>query len=221
MSSPGVIRWPSRPRGAAGVFVHGKFSGEECKLQEGRDLLCDQREQNGGEVRGMEPSWWCSGVAPAHGSPRESFNVVEQIIAKHQLTVLRGNAIPDTDLHVERATDKSGVCFRVSREHRVGGGVLLHQAFISQRFLSQLPPVLDCKHNACPWGHGAAPRPGNAGRGWGGQGSPGALMVRLARRLQRRQIYYVFKALILMNICVNEMQIRHGPRAPGKLPMQP
>lgn len=88
MSSPGVIRWPSRPHGAAGVFVHGKFSGEECKLQEGRDLLCDQREQNGGEVRGMEPSWWCSGVAPAHGSPRESFSVVEQIIAKHQLTVL-------------------------------------------------------------------------------------------------------------------------------------
>lgn len=88
MSSPGVIRWPSRPRGAAGVFVHGKFSGEECKLQESRDLLCDQREQNGGEVRGMELSWWCSGVALAHGSPRESFNIVEQIIAKHQLTVL-------------------------------------------------------------------------------------------------------------------------------------
>lgn len=45
-------------------------------------------------------------------------------------------------------------------------------------------------------------------------------MVSLSRRLNWRQILCL-KALIWMNICVNEMQIRHGPRPPGKLPMQP
>lgn len=48
---------------------------------------------------------------------------------------LRGNAIPDTDLHVERATDKSGVCSGVSREHRVGGAGFVASGF----YFSMLP----------------------------------------------------------------------------------
>lgn len=97
--------------------------------------------------------------------------------------------------------------------------------FSAPKTVSQLSPFLDCKQEAGPQlgrslgrcGDDAAERGEEDGGGWG---PPGAVAVRLSRRLKCGQILCL-KALILMNICGNEMQIRRGPKAPGALPTQP
>lgn len=103
---------------------------------------------------------------------------------------LRGNAIPDTNLHVEghRSVRARTVCTSYVQEgerwrilawalEAAGsmGELFLVAAgfyFLTPKTISQLSPFLDCEQDAgttCPGGPEAAPQPGSAP--WGGVGT--------------------------------------------------
>lgn len=196
----------------------------------------------------VEQLWLRSRIPPMHSSSRERAFLdkpgVLQSRSLHSLTLRcsgRGSVLLAVDLHVE---GRHGVwagpacsphvqegeqwrCLGLWRKQGTWGAFLRCTRLLFLSAEDSITAHLDYKEDGqCVLGSRGSSlsrrcSPGwRQGGGWGSGGTPRAVVVCLSRRLKCSQILCL-KALILMNICVNEMQIRHGLRAPGTLPMQP
>lgn len=196
----------------------------------------------------MEQSRLCSSIPPVHSSARErAFLDEPRVLQSRSLPSLtlqcsgRGSTLPAVDLHME---GRHGVwagttcsphmqegewwrCLGLWRKRGTRAAFLGCTSLLFFSAEDSITTHLDYKEGGqcVPGEQGqllvqAVLSTAVQGGGWGDQGTPRTVVVCLSRGLKCSQILCL-KALILMNICVNEMQIKHGPRAPGKLPMQP
>lgn len=170
VSLPGVIRWPSRPCGAAGASVGGKVKVAAVVGRFWLGTKWGRSTRGGWSNRGCSsiPSFLPSSFPPfLHSCPARFIpgtgifaqipNVAELILAKLRLLVLsKRNTTPDPDLHVEgHQQGLEGELWK-SLAHALWGAqglLLVAPGFCFpinslSKTISHLLPSLDCKPGA-------------------------------------------------------------------------